>query len=739
MDVVCDRCKTEYEFDDALVSERGTTVKCTNCSHQFKIFRPPTETEGGRAWTLRRPDGTVIPFDSLAVLQKWILEGRVSKMDEIARSGDGWKSLGAIAELETFFTSADSRRTPTNARAVSSRPPGRSLPPLRPPASNAPPPSPLPARMPSLRAPSSPNTLRPPAPPSQAILKGTAPMSRTFGGTSPGMAPPAAPATDGSSPRLPLPDRTPVPAALASPSPMEIAAAEAPRPPPAVERVAPEPARAPPEPLRSIPEAPLPPRGDLVDDDAPTRSLGVDELSLPPAPRRSGLAVGVVVGLLLAGGGAVALWKTGLLGGSTPSTAPPAVATSVDLAPIHRTAAAHHRSALEDAREALTRLLGARPGDGGVLAARAQVLALQAELSRDGADDQERQADPGAAGAERRALAVVQRADATRVAERATADFQAALSAVAAMPEGAARDDAEVSLLDTARALGVAAEVARLLPRVKARGAGTDRGALVIALADPAADDALPTLRRLAAGGSARATVALARALLTRGDVLGARAQIDTLPTAANDEWAALRARLASTDAGVAAMLAHAPTPTTPPAPAPAPAPAPPTAVLSGPEAAPGTARAPTAAGPLPRDYDRLVAEGDRLQNEGRTAAAEERFRAALNARPAGAEALTGMGYVELDRRNYASALSRFRAALSANGSYSDAYIGMGEAYASQSRYEQALEAYQHYLSVNPGGSRAAMARRQIESLQERVRRPVEDHSAQPSGGESDG
>ncbi|MBK6534676.1 MAG: zinc-ribbon domain-containing protein, partial [Deltaproteobacteria bacterium] len=62
MDVVASRCKTEYEFDDALVSERGTTVKCTNCSHQFKIFRPPSESEGGRAWTLRRPDGTVIPF-----------------------------------------------------------------------------------------------------------------------------------------------------------------------------------------------------------------------------------------------------------------------------------------------------------------------------------------------------------------------------------------------------------------------------------------------------------------------------------------------------------------------------------------------------------------------------------------------------------------------------------------------------------------------------------------------------
>jgi predicted Zn finger-like uncharacterized protein len=740
MDVVCDRCKTEYEFDDALVSERGTTVKCTNCSHQFKIFRPPSEAESGRAWTLRRPDGTVIPFDSLAVLQKWILEGRVSKMDEIARSGDGWKPLGAIAELESFFSNADSRRTPTNARAVTSRPPGRSLPPLRPAASNAPPSSPVPARIPSLRAPSSPSTLRPPAPPTQAILKGTAPMSRTFGGTSPGMAPPSAPSADGSSPRLPLPDRTPVPAALASPSPMEIVAAEVPRPP-SVERVLPEPARLQGEAVRSIPEPSPPPspRREIVDDDAPTRSLGADDLSLPAPPRRSGLAVGVAVGLLLAGAGALALWKTGLVGASAPAASAPAPASAADLETIHRTAAAHHRGALEDAREALTRMLGARPGDGAVLAMRAQMLALQAELTRDGAEDQERQADPGAAGAERRALAAVQRADASRVADRAMTDFNAGLAAVRAMPEGAARDDAEVSLLDAARALGVTAETARLLPRVRSHASGSERAALVAALAEPPTDDTLATLRRLANGGSTRATVALTRALLGRGDVLAARAQIDNVraATGASDEWAALRSRLASADAGAAPppAIAQAPagqppaTPTAPHAP-------------SAPhESAPGAgpAHVTAAIGALPRDYDRLVAEGDRLQNEGRTAAAEERFRAALNARPAGAEALTGMGYVELDRRNYASAVARFRAALAANGSYSDAYIGMGEAYASQSRYEQALEAYQRYLAVNPGGSRASMARRQIESLQERVRRPVEDPSPQASGGESGG
>ena len=124
MDVICERCATEYEFDDALLSERGTTVKCTSCGHQFKIYRPSKATpeELTRTWNLRRPDGTVIPFDSLAVLQKWIMEGRVSKMDEICRPGETWKALGAIAELDSFFVTADSRNAQVAPRA-SARPP----------------------------------------------------------------------------------------------------------------------------------------------------------------------------------------------------------------------------------------------------------------------------------------------------------------------------------------------------------------------------------------------------------------------------------------------------------------------------------------------------------------------------------------------------------------------------------------------------------------------------------------
>ena len=41
MDVKCERCGTEYEFDDARVTETGVNVKCTHCGHLFKVAKRP--------------------------------------------------------------------------------------------------------------------------------------------------------------------------------------------------------------------------------------------------------------------------------------------------------------------------------------------------------------------------------------------------------------------------------------------------------------------------------------------------------------------------------------------------------------------------------------------------------------------------------------------------------------------------------------------------------------------------
>ncbi len=120
MDLRCERCKTLYELDDARVSEAGTTVRCTSCGHVFRVRKkvllmteavgasgeftavPPPVVEKP-AWRVRSPSGRVIAFRELTSMQKWIVERKFARDDEISLQGDTWKRLGDIAELQPFF------------------------------------------------------------------------------------------------------------------------------------------------------------------------------------------------------------------------------------------------------------------------------------------------------------------------------------------------------------------------------------------------------------------------------------------------------------------------------------------------------------------------------------------------------------------------------------------------------------------------------------------------------------
>jgi len=126
MDVRCDRCQTEYELDDASVSDTGTSVQCTTCGHQFIVTRRPSSPlnqmsitpPGGHAkvdepepdvppWTLSTDDGKVHRFRDLNTLQKWIVERKVSRADRLSRSGGPWLALGDMDELSAFFRVVD--------------------------------------------------------------------------------------------------------------------------------------------------------------------------------------------------------------------------------------------------------------------------------------------------------------------------------------------------------------------------------------------------------------------------------------------------------------------------------------------------------------------------------------------------------------------------------------------------------------------------------------------------------
>ena len=137
MDVTCERCSTEYEFDETLLSGRGTSVKCTNCGHVFKVY-PRAAEEADRttsSWRLRTTSGSVDTIETLRELQRRISSGELTPHDEIARGDDDWKKLGSIPELETFFQAAgvqiDSIRIPSPLPPVAPNPSPResSLPP----------------------------------------------------------------------------------------------------------------------------------------------------------------------------------------------------------------------------------------------------------------------------------------------------------------------------------------------------------------------------------------------------------------------------------------------------------------------------------------------------------------------------------------------------------------------------------------------------------------------------------
>jgi predicted Zn finger-like uncharacterized protein len=147
MDVRCERCKSQYQLEESRIPEAGLTVQCPSCQYVFGLKKksllitlavkpgqelaspvvvlgspapevapdegpepglPPAGAgERSREWRVRQPSGNVFSLKDLTTLQKWIIERKVVRADEISLTGDNWKRLGDIAELATFFQVLD--------------------------------------------------------------------------------------------------------------------------------------------------------------------------------------------------------------------------------------------------------------------------------------------------------------------------------------------------------------------------------------------------------------------------------------------------------------------------------------------------------------------------------------------------------------------------------------------------------------------------------------------------------
>jgi predicted Zn finger-like uncharacterized protein len=137
MDVRCERCRAEYVVDDARITEAGVKVACTQCGHGFllrkRVLAVAVPLKGGDGdvplpvsdlapsagnvghpgegadrgdWRLRQESGAIFPFRELSTLQRWIVERKASRDDQVASGGEGrtWRRLGDIPELRSFFS-----------------------------------------------------------------------------------------------------------------------------------------------------------------------------------------------------------------------------------------------------------------------------------------------------------------------------------------------------------------------------------------------------------------------------------------------------------------------------------------------------------------------------------------------------------------------------------------------------------------------------------------------------------
>ena len=713
MDVTCERCGTEYEFDETLVSDRGTTVKCTNCGHLFKVFRPGTEPSAvapeNRSWTLETSDGGTQQIASLKELQRLITAGEVTADDRIARAGEGKKRLGDIAELATFFAAA---------RPKSVRPSAGSI---RPSAVTAPAPAP--------RAPPA------PAPKAKGTMMGMGqvegervdPVGRTFEmPNASNMRPPTAPAetirnmAPPPASDLPQPPRRP-------PSVRPPATRENPyTPPPTPQDADVSRATAGRQPPRPDPNArsqgrydstdrvPRPPAAERqrlrVDDDD-------DEVVLPRGRSYTGVFLAIVL-LAAIGVGGYFGWPTIQRMIASSSAAAPGAQF---LAQGDEALARDRDDAYEDAASFYTKALALDEHNARVLTglSRAHALIAQERLF-DAADmDVRAVTEPAAAGE-----AAAMRREAAGEAEDAREQAESAIRT----EDGA---DAEVALADALRLAGDTNAQSRLDRALTLQTAPSAEALRVRALLESATGGlalAVPSAERAVAEdpGMLRARLLLARAQLAAGNVSAARAQVMAVLDRDGQHPVAIALRDRIDAAGGAVVDAGAAIPPPPPttiAPAILPTDDP---TEHGAGVAPsgerdrderGTPPPSTGAGGgVPHgDYETLVHQADAQLENDHADRARPLYEAALRQRPAGSEALTGLGFVMLDAGNASGAIAPFRQA--AASGYGHAYIGLGSAYRTLRQFDQALDAYESYLARLPSGPEATIARRQADLL----------------------
>jgi predicted Zn finger-like uncharacterized protein len=723
MDVTCPRCQTDYEFDDALVSERGTTVKCTNCGHQFRVFRPKATAGGSGAspelWRIEARGGEPLELRSLVELQRAIRAGRVSR-DDLLRRGDApARRVGDIPELEPFFPMPRANAAPNTLPLPSVPVPGG------PHAAEAPSGSPRgPAQTPLYgnRAPSVPPPRQAPVAP-QAPRVTERPIAPGSGG---GVAPPRAPTPLNAYP--PPSDTLPQAAHRPKSVPPPRPAPRAPDPeldPPTVRRTDGSRSQHPPPGSAAYADTeragddahdlgrgavppstrPGPTEGETITQSVPPpRGESYDSLFPEPPKRKSN--VGVVVGLLalaaLVGVGATVgrPYLTRLTGGAPPSP-------SANGAPSDRL---QRELAAGDRARADGDFAGAREAY-----LRATVVDEKALGAWDGL--------------------------CTADAELAMAHWIAAFATKSALERdqaasiGASAGKSCARWADLARVVPDGAKnVATDLRPVRALATQSDGPGVRVYLPSHPGNAVVEALAYLSDAPRGDA-IALAKAQQSAVASL-ARAELDKLEAPSDLALVAWAASVGGNPARSAAALAslekraprHALLETlraasvgdagaSPAESGPPPSVSPPATASGGPLAAAptGGAAAQVPGGVDPGgDYRALNEKGHKALAGGEVTKAESYFKAALAQHPGDVDALYGLGQIARSRGDHPAAISYFKQVLDASAGFAPARLALADEQWSIGDKAAAAKNYELYLERVSEGSGAERARSRL-------------------------
>ena len=773
MDVRCEKCNTEYELDEARLKPGGVTVKCTNCGHMFKIrkrsptnvgaavdpprqaprpvarnedstdeptragrpvpradepapppARPaapragrpdsivgehppaPGEPAAERQWLVRLENGEQKSCRELSSLQQWIVAGVVTRESMISRTGKTWKRLGDVAELGQYFVIADEARTKREAKDTGKVAPAKQMPatmlgigtasaaggsivpddddtrtgnyaarprtaPPPPPAAVAPPAPPAPPAAPAAVAPTPPKrpATQPPPPPAKK------PPTIPAGNRST-----AAWATEGGTPGE-LKDQSSGPA---GPLGGRVKAASA-------------------DPVFSG-RVRVEPGDDSAFTSGKVKALDEDDDVLPER-RGSRAGAWVALMLLLVGGAAAAAVYVFII--KDQGAPAPAAAVPADAAVIATVADAAEAATTPDAAPAA-------PAETAVDVARAELGTDDEARLRTALRSLETVKEPEADAMRANLAAAIAQGLLDRAAisaDKAEADkLKKDAKSIVADALGAAQRAAKALPADASAQLAMAhvlrlqgkstRDVQRYIDAAKAKAAApwTRDVALAQALLqqrEAKLGDARTTLApleqgddRLETSGDVRARMRLALIAYADNQPAEARPLAEQV-LAAQPEHAGARALISRIETTVAK---------TDPLP---------------PEDGPGPGSAakvdPVAPTGGVEGYDRILVKANQLA-ESNCTKAMELFSKALEQKPNGVEALTGMGFCHIDAKQFSSAFSKFRAALAVAPRYEPALWGVAEAYVQQGRKEQAIENLKAYLEVYPGTPKATKA-----------------------------